>query len=115
MFGKVVNIPFLSYKTHAIIFGDITKKMPIVVLHGGPGGCVERYEALTLLQDEIPLVFYDQLGSGYSKVPKGHFELMNFETFERLDKYINETREDISKRNFWSYNDTTLHIKKYYT
>ena len=89
MFGKVVNIPFLSYKTHAIIFGDVTKKMPIVVLHGGPGGCVERYEALTLLQDEIPLVFYDQLGSGYSKVPKGHFELMNFETFEdELDNLL---------------------------
>lgn len=81
--GKVFNIPFLGYKTHCIVYGDIFKTTPIIVLHGGPGGCVERYEALTLLMDKgIPLIFYDQLGSGYSKIDKGHFELMNFETFE---------------------------------
>ncbi|MCQ2793549.1 MAG: hypothetical protein MJ221_03960, partial [Bacilli bacterium] len=44
---------------------------PLIILHGGPGGCVERYEPLEKLAEfGIPLIFYDQLGCGYSKSQK---------------------------------------------
>lgn len=58
-------------------------------------------------------ILTDKIIDGFREVKNANIPtlFMNFETFERLDKYINETREDISKRNFWSYNDTTLHIK----
>ena len=79
---RIVNIPYLGYKTHCYIYGDLKKGTPLICLHGGPGGCIERYEVLTKLADKgIPLILYDQLGCGYSRVPKGHLELWTYETF----------------------------------
>lgn len=88
---KIVNIPYLGYKTHCYVYGDLNKGTPIIFLHGGPGGCIERYEALTQLANSgIPLILYDQLGSGYSRVPKGHYELWKYETFiNELDNVVN--------------------------
>ena len=91
---KIVHkIPFKSYHTRAYSFGDISKGVPLIILHGGPGGCVERYEPLEKLADfGVPLIFYDQLGCGYSKVPKTHKITWNFplflEEFENLIKYF---------------------------
>ena len=70
---RVHRIPYLGYHTRAYVLGDLNKGIPLIILHGGPGGCVERYEPLEKLADfGIPLIFYDQLGCGYSKVPKNH-------------------------------------------
>lgn len=90
MTRKIVNIPYLGYKTHCIVYGDLSSGVPIIVLHGGPGGCVERYEALTELSKKgIPMIFYDQLGCGYSKIPKGHFELWTYKTYmDELENVI---------------------------
>lgn len=87
---KIVNVPYLGYKTHCIVYGDLSRGTPIIVLHGGPGGCVERYEALTeLAKQNIPMIFYDQLGCGYSKVLKGHLELWTYKTFmDELENII---------------------------
>lgn len=87
---KVINIPFKGFKTHCYVYGDLSKGIPVIVLHGGPGGVVEKYEPLTkLASKETPLILYDQLGSGYSKVPKGHLELWNYSTFiEELENVI---------------------------
>jgi len=91
---KVINVPFKGFKTHTIIYGDIYKGVPLIMLHGGPGGCIERYEALIKLADlGHPIIMYDQLGCGYSKVPKGNLSLWTNETYiEELDnilKYFN--------------------------
>ena len=85
---KVYRIPFLGYHTRAYVLGDLNKGVPLIILHGGPGGCVERYEPLEKLADlGIPLIFYDQLGCGYSKVPKNHKICWNFQVF--LDEFTN--------------------------
>lgn len=79
---KIVKVPFLKYKTHCYVYGDVSKGTPIIVLHGGPGGMIEKYEPLTKLYSKThPMIFYDQLGCGYSKVEKGHYELWNYETY----------------------------------
>ncbi|NEW07650.1 proline iminopeptidase-family hydrolase [Paenibacillus sp. SYP-B3998] len=45
-------------------------KTPLLVLHGGPGNTHDPLKsALSVLADERPLVFYDQLGSGNSDRP----------------------------------------------
>ena len=91
---KVIHrIPYLGYHTRAYVLGDLNKGIPLIILHGGPGGCVERYEPLEKLVDfGIPLIFYDQLGCGYSKVPKNHKISWNFrvflDEFENLIKYF---------------------------
>jgi proline iminopeptidase len=43
--------------------------IPLLLLHGGPGGRSERLVTLAPLGDERPVVFYDQLGCGHSKAP----------------------------------------------
>ncbi len=90
---KVYRIPYLGYHTRAYTFGDISKGVPLIILHGGPGGCIARYEPLEILADfEVPLIFYDQLGCGYSKVPKNHKIIWNSQVFldelENLIKYF---------------------------
>ena len=87
---KVYHIPFKGFYTYCYTFGDLSKGIPLIILHGGPGGCVERYEPLEELADKgIPLIFYDQLGCGYSKVPKGNKHLWVFETYlDELDNLI---------------------------
>ena len=85
---QVHKIPYLGHHTRAYVLGDISRGVPLIILHGGPGGCVERYEPLEKLADfGVPLIFYDQLGCGYSKVPENHKISWNFRIF--LDEFDN--------------------------
>lgn len=43
--------------------------IPLLALHGGPGGTSCRFAALAPLADERPVIYYDQLGSGRSDHP----------------------------------------------
>lgn len=91
MTKKVYRIPYQKFITRAYCYGDIFNKIPLIILHGGPGGCVERYEPLEKLADlGVPLIFYDQLGCGYSKVPKNSKINWNFRIF--LDEFDNLTK-----------------------
>ena len=92
---KVVHhIPYKGFNTYCYTFGNVSEGTPLIILHGGPGGCDERYEPLEQLADKgIPLIFYDQLGCGYSKVPKGNKSLWDFKLYldelENVIKYFN--------------------------
>lgn len=88
---KVIRIPFKDFHTRAYAIGDFKKRTPLIIMHGGPGGCVERYEPLEQLANlGIPLIFYDQLGCGYSRVPKGNSQLWDFDLYlDELDNLIN--------------------------
>jgi proline iminopeptidase len=43
--------------------------IPLVTVHGGPGGVHDYLEPLMVLADQRPVVFYDQLGAGRSDAP----------------------------------------------
>lgn len=91
---KIYKIPFKNFHTFCYTFGDVRKSTPLIILHGGPGGCVERYEPLEQLANYgIPVIFYDQLGCGYSRAPKGNEHLWTFDTFmdelENVIKFFN--------------------------
>lgn len=49
------------FETHGDLHSDTT---PLLVLHGGPGGCHDYL--LPLVDLEVPLIFYDQIGCGKS-------------------------------------------------
>jgi proline iminopeptidase len=51
------------------MLGDGATGVPLLALHGGPGGLACRFERLAPLADERPIIFYDQLGSGRSDRP----------------------------------------------
>lgn len=88
MTKKIYRIPYKNFITRAYCYGDIFNKTPLIILHGGPGGCAERYEPLEKLADlGVPLIFYDQLGCGYSRVPENSKIHWNFRIF--LDEFDN--------------------------
>ena len=52
------------------IVGADKKKIPLLVLNGGPGGAHEYLEPLEALANERPVIFFDPLGCGNSDKPK---------------------------------------------
>ena len=54
--------------------------VPLLAMHGGPGGTSCRFEVLAPLANERPIIFYDQLGSGRSEHPTDT-SLWNFPRF----------------------------------
>lgn len=54
-----------DYAFHTETFGD-SRKPPLIVVHGGPGGDFEYLRSLSALGDEYHVLFYDERGSGLS-------------------------------------------------
>jgi len=59
-------------KTYSLWYGKIGEgdKPPVLVLHGGPGGCHDNLVAFQALSEDRPVIFYDQLGCGNSQRPE---------------------------------------------
>ena len=88
---KELYIPFMGFKTYVRIVGEEYKnKLPLILLHGGPGSTHNSFELLDELSDKDKrcLIMYDQLGCGNSYV-EGHAELWKAETWvNELDNLI---------------------------
>ncbi|WP_373058778.1 proline iminopeptidase-family hydrolase [Gemmatimonas sp.] len=54
--------------------------VPLLAMHGGPGGTSCSFEVLAPLANDRPIIFYDQLGSGRSEHPTDT-TLWNFPRF----------------------------------
>ncbi|MCX6089232.1 MAG: proline iminopeptidase-family hydrolase [Candidatus Atribacteria bacterium] len=63
-----IDIP--SGKIWYRIVGVEKEGIPLLILHGGPGGCHNYLELLEVLSDQRPVIFYDQLGCGNSERPQ---------------------------------------------
>ncbi|HOV86778.1 MAG TPA: proline iminopeptidase-family hydrolase [Syntrophobacteraceae bacterium] len=63
--------------------GADRKKVPLLVLHGGPGAPHDYLEPLEHLGKDRPVVFYDQLGCGNSDRPDDP-------TLWTLDRFVDE-------------------------
>ena len=69
----------IAYK----IIGE-TNGTPLLILHGGPGSrSCAMIPGLSLLADERPIIFYDQLGSGNSDRPVDT-------TFWNIERFVDE-------------------------
>ena len=75
-------MPFLGYKTYFRVVGESTPgKLPLLLLHGGPGSTHNYFEVLDVLANEgRQVISYDQIGCGNSFV-EGHPELWNSTTW----------------------------------
>ncbi len=82
------KIKFLDYETYYLISNPDGIKTPLVLLHGGPGSTHNHYRMFDqlALDDDRPLIMYDQLGCGKSMI-EGHPELFNEEVW--LDELEN--------------------------
>jgi proline-specific peptidase len=67
------TVPFRGYRTWYQVVGELSAaggKLPLLVLHGGPGSPHDYLQDLAILADTgRPVVFYDQLGCGKSDHP----------------------------------------------
>ena len=65
-------LPFREFRTWYCVVGDREERgrLPLLVLHGGPGSAHDALEGLgALAKQGRRVVFYDQLGSGESSRP----------------------------------------------
>ncbi len=83
MLATETRIAFRGYETWCRVVGegDAAGKLPVVCLHGGPGGTHDYLEPLEALAETgRRAVFYDQLGCGKSDLP-GDESLYTVELF----------------------------------
>jgi proline-specific peptidase len=76
-------VPFRGYRTWYRIVGEGEQagKLPVLLLHGGPGATHDYLESLeTLAETGRRAIFYDQLGCGRSDLPDD-VSLFTIETF----------------------------------
>ena len=76
-------IDYLEYKTYYRIVNPNGSKTPLLMLHGGPGSTHNAFEVLDdlAIEDDRPIVMYDQIGCGKSIIDKNHQELWVKETW----------------------------------
>lgn len=82
-------VPFRGYRTwYRVVGGERSQeKLPVVLLHGGPGGTHDYLEPLEALAEVggRQVLFYDQIGCGKSDLPEDD-SLWVVETFvDELD------------------------------
>lgn len=58
---------------------------PLLLLHGGPGAASDYLEPLSVLGNERPVIFYDQLGCGRSDRPSNT-------NLWRVDRFVEELK-----------------------
>ncbi|MBQ3281874.1 MAG: proline iminopeptidase-family hydrolase [Eubacterium sp.] len=74
-------MPFKGYQTWYKIVGEPSEKVPLVLLHGGPGGChnyMEPYEAIAEKYGR-QVITYDQIGCGKSPIPHQEDDFYNIQ------------------------------------
>lgn len=80
---------------YKIIYSEKSKNnTPLLFLHGGPGVPHDYLEVFKSLANDRPVIFYDQLGCGHSKVQKADTKLWI------LDRYVTELNTLIDHLNF---------------
>lgn len=82
-------LSFQGYKTYYRIANPDGKKIPLLLLHGGPGSTHNYLEILDDLanKDDRPVITYDQLGCGLSSLDESHPSLWVKETW--VEELIN--------------------------
>ena len=82
-------IPFKGYRTWYRIVGqgEEAGKLPLLLLHGGPGACHDYLWSLAAMAETgRRVIFYDQLGCGLSHINESRPELWTVDLFcEEID------------------------------
>ncbi|MDQ0200165.1 proline iminopeptidase-family hydrolase [Neobacillus ginsengisoli] len=67
-------------------FDKNTKQTPVIILHGGPGSSCYSLQGLKVLEEDRPVIFYDQLGCGKSDRPSDA-------SLWRIDRFVEEVAQ----------------------
>lgn len=78
------TIPFRGYQTWYRVVGEGEEpgKLPLLLLHGGPGAAHDYLESLEAMADTgRRVIFYDQLGCARSSIPESKPEMWTVELY----------------------------------
>ncbi|MFN8590406.1 MAG: proline iminopeptidase-family hydrolase [Thermomicrobiales bacterium] len=78
------TIPFRGYQTWYRVVGEGEEpgKLPLLLLHGGPGAAYDYLESLEAMADTgRRVIFYDQLGCARSSIPEAKPEMWTVELY----------------------------------
>ncbi|MSU34473.1 MAG: alpha/beta fold hydrolase [Pedosphaera sp.] len=82
-------IPFKGYRTwhKSVGAGEEAGKLPLLLLHGGPGACHDYLWSLAAMaQTGRRVIFYDQLGCGLSHIAESKPEMWTVDLYcEEID------------------------------
>ncbi|MBX2976031.1 MAG: proline iminopeptidase-family hydrolase [Ignavibacteriaceae bacterium] len=94
--SKSDNVGFIEVEGGKIWYKLInpnSNKCPLIVIHGGPGATHDYLESIADINDNRPILFYDQLGSGNSDRP-------NNDNLWNIDRFLDELATIINYFNF---------------
>lgn len=94
---REIDIPFGEFHTHCrIVEGKDEGKLPLILLHGGPGSCHDTLEVLDPMADAgRTLIYYDQLGCGLSPCPDERTDLFDLNTWcAELNNIVDKLKID---------------------
>lgn len=80
-------VPFKGFETWYRVVGEDEEpgKLPLLLLHGGPGAAHDYLESLAAMAETgRRVIFYDQLGCGRSSIPESRPEMWT------VDLYVEE-------------------------
>lgn len=77
-------LPYRGYRTYYRIVGTPSEeKLPLLVLHGGPGCAHDYLESLDGIAEKYgrQVIYYDQCGCGKSRIPAGHADFYTYDSY----------------------------------
>lgn len=89
-------IPFENGKLWYRVIGE-GQETPLMMLHGGPGGTTRSFYLLSPLSEDIPVILFDQLGSGRS----GYHEDTTLLKVELFVEQVEAVRKELGLKSFY--------------
>ncbi len=85
-------------KKYKLWYGKVGEKKlpPLLILHGGPGGSHSNLTPLHILGSDREIIFYDQLGCGFSDKPDN-------KSLWTIERYTDEVQAVVSKLKLKNY------------
>ena len=100
-------VDYAGFKTYYRIFGEQKDngKLPVVMIHGGPGACHNYLLPYKVLADRYDrqVIFYDQIGCGKSSIPPQDDDFWNY------DLWLNEfyaVRDALGLKEFHTFGNS---------
>lgn len=82
------------------IYGEDAPGIPVIFLHGGPGGGSNAYFKQYAISENRPVVFYNQLGSAGSDVAEEFTTAEQVKEFYTIEHFVDELDEVVKYFNF---------------
>jgi len=86
------------------MYGEDKPGTPLLVLHGGPGGNMQKYYNMVEFVKDRPVVFYNQLGSAATAISAEYTTVEQIQSLLTVERFVNELETVVNHFKFKQYN-----------